>query len=451
MLSLFKSLPLAPPGKAPGVIAPGDEAMLDSLQHAAFDYFLARTNRSNGLVADTSRPNSPSSIAAVGFALSAFPVGVERGWIARADAVERVLAALRFFSKSDQSGTTSATGFRGFYFHFLDIETGARVWQSELSSIDTAWLIAGMLTAGRYFDAQSAAETELRHLADALYHRVDWRWAQREGGAVSLGWKPECGFLNYGWDGYNEALLLYVLGLGSPTHPLTDASFEAWTLTYQWENIYGHDYLYAGPLFVHQFSHAWIDFRGIRDQFMREKGIDYFENSRRATLVQRDYAIRNPRGFTGYGQDRWGLSAGDGPSVQPQAVEGRRQAFYGYAARGVPWGPDDGTVAGASTLASIVFAPEIALPAVRAMVAARPGRHGEWARASGFNETALGPVAGGWTSEGEFALDQGLTVLMVENFRTGLLWRLLRDSPSIQSGLRRAGFKGGWLATKASG
>ena len=294
----------------------------------AFDYFLARTNLSNGLVADTSRPHSPSSIAAVGFALSAYPVGVERGWIGRADAVERVLAVLRFFSKSDQSGTTSATGFRGSYFHFLDIETGARVWQSELSSIDTALLIAGMLTAALYFDAESAAETEVRHLANALYHRVDWRWAQREGGAVSLGWKPECGFLNYGWDGYNEALLLYVLGLGSPTHPLTDASFEAWTLTYQWENIYGHDYLYAGPLFVHQFSHAWIDFRGIRDQFMREKGIDYFENSRRATLVQRDYAIRNPRGFTGYGQDRWGLSAGDGPSAKgaPCPKAGSRRA-----------------------------------------------------------------------------------------------------------------------------
>jgi len=199
MLSLFKSPPLAPSRKAQGVMAPGDEAMLDGLQHAAFDYFLARTNLSNGLVADTSRPHSPSSIAAVGFALSAYPVGVERGWIGRADAVERVLAVLRFFSKSDQSGTTSATGFRGFYFHFLDIETGARVWQSELSSIDTALLIAGMLTAALYFDAESAAETEVRHLADALYHRVDWRWAQREGGAVSLGWKPECGFLNYGW------------------------------------------------------------------------------------------------------------------------------------------------------------------------------------------------------------------------------------------------------------
>jgi hypothetical protein len=162
MLSLSKPRPLAPPGAAPDAMAPGDEAMLDGLQHAAFDYFLRHTNLANGLVADTSRPGSPASIAAVGFALSAYPVGVERGWIERAQAVERVLAALRFFSASDQSGSTTATGFQGFYFHFLDVETGRRVWQSELSSIDTALLIAGMLAAALYFDATSAAETELR-------------------------------------------------------------------------------------------------------------------------------------------------------------------------------------------------------------------------------------------------------------------------------------------------
>lgn len=436
------------PAQVPGTTAPGDDAMLDRLQHAAFDYFLSMTNLSNGLVADTSRPGSPASIAAVGFALSAYPIGVERGWVERDDAVARVLAALRFFSGSDQSGTTTATGYRGFYFHFLDIDTGLRVWQSELSSIDTALLVAGMLTAALYFDADSAAECELRQLSDALYRKLDWRWAQREGGAVSQGWKPECGFLNYGWDGYNEALLLYVLGLGSPSHALTDASFEAWTLTYQWENIYGHDYLYAGPLFVHQFSHAWIDFRGIRDRFMREKNSDYFENSRRAACVQRDYAIRNPRGFSGYGQDRWGLSAGDGPSVAPQAVAGRCQAFYGYAARGVPWGPDDGTIAGSSTLASIVFAPEIALPAARAMMAPEWGGQGELLRASGFNETAHEPAEDGWISEGEFALDQGLIVLMLENYRTGLIWQLSRRSPWIRAGLKRAGFKGSWLATR---
>ena len=424
---------------------PSDEAMLDSLQRAAFDYFLKNTSPHNGLVADTTRAGSPSSIAVVGFALSAYPVAVEHGWIERTDAVQRSLDALRFFWTSDQSGNADATGYRGFYFHFLDMRSGARMWQSELSLVDTAFLLAGMLTAATYFTAQTRAEAELRELADALYRRVDWRWAQRDGSCLVHGWKPECGFLNYGWEGYSEAILLYVLGLGSPTRALTDQSFEAWTVTYQWENLYGVEFLYAGPLFIHQFSHAWIDFRGIRDRFMREKQCDYFENSRRAAYVQRQYAIRNPLSFEGYGQDCWGLSAGDGPSAEPRLIAGRRQAFYGYAARGAPYGPDDGTIAGSSALAALVFAPEIALPAVRNWVAQAARGGGDAVRVSGFNATVGQAGAGAWLSEGEFGLDQGLIVLMIENFRSGLLWRLTRSCSYVQTGLRRAGFRGGWL------
>jgi len=452
-------------------IAPADLQMLDRLQRSAFDYFPRHSNARTGLVADTSRPNAPASIAVVGFALSAYPVAVERGWIARDDAVQRSLTTLRFFAGSDQSGALVSTGCHGFYFHFLDVETGLRAWQSELSSIDTALLIVGMLTAAAYFNNATPGESELRRLANLLYDRVDWHWAQPENGddAVALGWKPESGFLNYGWQGYNEALLLYALGMGSKTHPLTAASFEAWTVTYQWENLYGIDFLYAGPLFVHQFSHAWIDFRGIRDAFMREKNCDYFENSRRAVQVQRQYAIRNPRGFTGYGQDCWGLSAGDGPSVEPQTVAGRRQTFYGYAARGVPWGPDDGTINGACAVASLVFAPEIAGPALRRMVGkAGPGtdvqtgvqtdgqagsQAARCVHASGFNDSAGANAAGdgtsgartSWISEGESGLDQGMIVLMIENFRSGLLWRLTRGIPCLRAGLKRAGFVGGWL------
>ena len=422
-----------------------DDALLERLQHAAFDYFLQNANPHNGLIADTTRDGAPSSIAVVGFALSAYPVGVGRGWIERADAIQRTLLTLRFFMGSDQSGDPGATGYRGFYFHFLDMHSGTRVWLSELSLIDTAFLMAGVLTAAAYFSAETPAETELRRLADALYHRVDWRWAQRDGAAVMHGWKPECGFLHYGWEGYSEAILLYVLGLGSPTHPLTEQSFHAWTVTYQWENLYGHDLLYAGPLFIHQFSHAWIDFRGIQDRFMREKGCDYFENSRRATYVQREYATRNPRSFTGYAADCWGLSAGDGPSAAPRLVAGQSQAFYGYAARGVPYGPDDGTLSGSSMLSSLVFAPEIVLPALRNMVAHGTGNAGEFVHASGFNPTVSEAGPNGWISQGAFGLDQGMIVLIIENYRTGLLWRLGRDNPCIHSGLRRAGFGGGWL------
>jgi hypothetical protein len=244
---------------------PSDEALLDRLQHAAFGYFGQTMNPQNGLIADNTRADAPASIAAVGFALSAYPVGVERGWLDRTDAVQRTLVTLRFFMNSDQSGSPGATGFRGFYYHFLDMRSGTRAWLSELSLIDSALLIVGALTAASYFTATTPAEGEVRDLAEALYRRVDWRWAQSDGATVMQGWKPESGFLHYGWEGYSEAILLYVLGLGSPTHPLSKASFDAWTVTYQWENLYGRDILCAGPLFIHQFSHAWIDFRGIRD------------------------------------------------------------------------------------------------------------------------------------------------------------------------------------------
>lgn len=426
-------------------MSPEDDALLEALQRAAFDYFARNANPGNGLVADTTHDGAPSSIAVVGFALSAYAVGVERGWMKRAEAVERTLAALRFFMDSDQSGAADATGYRGFYFHFLDMRSGKRVWQSEVSLIDTAFLMAGVLTAAAYFTAATPQESELRRLATALYERVDWRWAQRDGSAVMHGWKPECGFLHYGWEGYSEAILLYVLGLGSTAHPLTDQSFPAWTITYQWENLYGLDFLYAGPLFIHQFSHAWIDFRGIRDAFMREKDCDYFENSRRATHVQREYAIRNPRGFAGYDEQCWGLSAGDGPSAEPRLVAGRRQAFYGYAARGTPYGPDDGTISAPSTLSSLVFAPEIVLPAVRSMAALTADANDDCVRASGFNRTVSEAGPCGWISHGTFGLDQGMIVLMVENYRSGMLWGLGRGSAPVRAGLRRAGFTGGWL------
>ena len=424
---------------------PHDNTLLDSLQCSAFDYFLRAYNPRNGLVADTTRDGAPCSIAVIGFALSVYPVGIERGWMERGDAVNRILVTLRFLLASDQSGSARATGYRGLYFHFLDMESGTRVWRSEVSLIDTGFLIAGVLTAGVYFDAETPAEIELRRLADALYCRVDWCWAQRNGGEVAHGWKPECGFLNYGWEGYSEAILLYVLGLGSPTHALTEKSFTAWTVTYQWENLYGYDYLYAGPLFIHQYSHAWIDFRGIRDAFMREKDSDYFQNSRRATQVHREYAIRNPGGFVGYGADCWGLSAGDGPTANRRRIAGRRQSFYGYAARGVPYGPDDGTICASSVVSSLVFAPELVLPALRALWSRNGCNDATFIRASGFNPTVTEGGPNGWVSPGEFGLDQGMIVLMIENYRSGLPWRLGRANPFVRAGLRRAGFTGGWL------
>ena len=427
-------------------LAETDDALLDRFQQAAFGYFVEHGNAENGLVADTSRAGAPASIAVVGFALSCYPVAVARGWMARADAAARTLATLNFFWNSQQGEEPDATGYKGFYYHFLDMATGRRVWQSELSLIDTTLLLAGILTAGVYFDADTPVEAELRRCADALYQRVDWLWARGGGVTVRQGWKPRGGFLHYGWEGYSEATLLYVLGLASPSYPLPADSFEAWTATYQWENIYDTELLYAGPLFIHQFSQAWIDFAGIRDRFMREKDSDYFENSRRATLVQREYARRNPYGYPGYGKDCWGLSASDGPGSKTLRLDGRSRRFFGYVARGVPYGPDDGTIAPCAALASLPFAPELVLSALRHFCARYPEMIEGSRLPSSFNPSLPGDGPSGWVCEGDFGLDQGLVVLMIENYRSRLIWTLMRRCPHIGTGLRRAGFTGGWLS-----
>jgi hypothetical protein len=422
-----------------------EDELLDCLGHGAFRYFVDAVNPANGLVADRSRKDCPASIAVVGFALSAYTVAVERGWLTREDAAARTLVTLRFFEASAQGSTPDMTGYKGFYYHFLDLQSGKRLWQCEVSPIDTALLFAGVLTAAAYFNDATSSEVEIRALARELYGRIDWDWARNGKAAVAQGWKPECGFLHYGWQGYNEAALLYILGLGSPTHPLPSLSYVAWTATYQWERIYGCDLLYAGPLFVHQFSHAWIDFRKIQDSFMREKGSDYFQNSCRAVDVQREYARRDPNEYGTYGPDCWGLSAGDGPGLGTMRVRGRERRFFEYVARGVPFGPDDGTIAPGAALASLPFAPVLALSAVRHFLEQYPEWEESWQLPSGVNPAAPGADSRGWISEGSYGLDQGLAVLMIENYRSGLIWKLMRNSPPIRLGLKRAGFRGGWL------
>jgi hypothetical protein len=420
-----------------------DEELLDRLERAAFRHFVETVNPANGLVADTTRPDSPSSIAVVGFAVSCYPVAVERGWMARADAAARTLRTLLFFWNSPQCDHPDATGYKGFYYHFLNRRSGKRMWQSELSMIDSALLLAGILAAQSYFNGAAQAEREIRTLADALYQRMDWQWALNNRSTVAQGWKPECGFLHYGWEGYSEATILYILGLASPTYPLPAESYAAWTSTYQWENLYGHDCLYAGPLFIHQFAHAWIDFRGIRDSFMRQKQSDYFENSRAAAWIQREYALRNPREYKGYSENFWGLTACDGPG--PQAFDENGHVFLGYAARGAPYGPDDGTISPPAMVGSLPFAPEIALPAIRGTIEQDPRLRRDYRMPSALNPTLATADPNGWISEGYFGLDQGLIVLMIENYRSQLMWRLMRQCPWIRIGLRRAGFTGGWL------
>lgn len=331
---------------------------LDKLQRDTFSYFKKETNLSNGLVPDNTRPESHCGIAAVGLGLAAYPIGVERNFISREEAVDRVLTTLRFFWNSPQGKESDATGYKGFYYHFLHMDSGRRAWNCELSTIDSTILIAGALAAGTYFDRETEPETEIRALADDLYRRMDWLWALNSDGKVSMAWEPECGFLPWCWEGYNEAILLHVLGLASPTHPLPADTYRAFTSTYLWKEIYGRELLYAGPLFIHQLSHLWIDFRGIQDDFMHDKGIDYFENSRRATYIQQQYAISNPHEFRGYSKDIWGITASDGPGPAVINVDGINRQFLDYEARGIPYGPDDGTIAPWAVVASLPFAPD---------------------------------------------------------------------------------------------
>ncbi len=445
----------APPAPAPGL---SGEALLDDLQERTFRWFWDLTNSENGLVPDRWPTRSFSSVAAVGFGLTAYPVGAERGWITREQARDRVLTTLRFLANAPQGPEPAGkTAYKGFFYHFLDMKTGARFERVELSTIDTTLLLAGALFCQSYFDRNDPGEAEIRSLAEDLYRRADWTWIQPRAPLVSMGWTPEQGFHTYDWRGYNEAMILYVLALGSPTHPIEPAAWEEWTRTYRWGTFHGQEHVNFAPLFGHQYSHVWIDFRGIRDAYMRGRGIDYFENARRATLSQSAYAIANPGGFRGYGENVWGLTACDGPLDADLTIDGKKIHFMTYAARGAALGEirDDGTIAPTAAASSIAFAPEVVVPAIEEM-RRRWGEHlfTKYGFLDSFNPTLdvarptqHGRVVPGvgWFNGDYLGIDQGPIVAMIENHRSGLIWKVMRGNPHIVRGLRRAGFTGGWL------
>jgi len=435
-----------------------DTAFLDTLEHRTFRFFWERSDSLTGLTPDRWPTRSFVSVGAVGFALTAYPIGAERGWVTRAQAVERTARTLRYFWTARQdTAARGTTGHRGFFYHFLDPATGTRFENVELSTMDTALLLAGALFCQSYFDRGNAAEAEVRALADSIYRRADWRWAQVRPPTIALGWFPESGHLPYDWRGYNETMLLHILALGSPTHPVGRDTWRAYTSAYRWGSFHGQQHLGFAPLFGHQYSHVWIDFHGIRDSVMREKGLDYFENSRRATLAQQAYAIANPNGWAGYSERLWGLTACDGPLERALTIDGRERQFHTYWARGASFTEvnDDGTIAPAAAGGSIAFAPEIAIPALITM-RERYGTHlfGEYGFLDAFNPTLRlaipvqhGHVVAdvGWFDTDYLGIDQGPILAMVENYRTQLVWRTLRNNPHIVRGLRAAGFSGGWL------
>ena len=436
------------------------EAFVDSLQARTFAYFWETTNPRNGLAPDR-WPNPPfASIAAVGFALTAYPIGVERGWVTRPDAADRTLTTLRFMWGLPQGTDTAGfAGDRGFFYHFLDMDTGLRHRTTELSTIDTGLLLAGVLVVQQYFDGGDAREIAIRAYADSLYRRAEWPYFLRDQRPlITMAWRPERGFGPAAYRGYDEAMILYVLALGSPTHPIEPDAWRAFTSTYDWADFQGFAHVNFPPLFGHQYSHVFIDFRGIYDAYMRQRGIDYFENSARATRSQRQYAIANPGRWADYGADIWGLTASDGPTDTTIVIDGVSRRFRTYWARGAaaPYINDDGTIAPTAAGGSIPFAPDITM---RALVAMRE-RYGDdlytrYGFLDAFNPTLRDAtvrlrrgriVAGkGWFDDNYIGIDQGPIVAMIENHRSELLWTLMKKNPYIVRGLCRAGFTGGWI------
>lgn len=438
---------------------PSGGPLLDDLEQRTFRWFWDVADPRTGLVPDRSPSKSFCSIAAVGFALNAYAIGAERGWITRIQARERTLNTLRFFATAPQgNAAVGMTGHRGFFYHFIDMELGQRFESTELSSIDTVLLLAGVLFAARYYNWDHPGEAEIRRLAQDINDRVDWPWMLGKGPLVSMGWTPEQGFIESQWDRFNEATLLYLLAIGSPTHPIDPAVWHVWTanFAYSWGDHWGERHLAFPPLFGHQFSHLWVDFRGIRDPWLRSHDLDLFENSRRATRAQRNYAIANPGGWRGYGADCWGLTACDGPGDFKLAIDGREREFFSYSARG-PGARDDGTLAPSAMASSIAFEPGLVLAGLAAMKR-RFGSaiYGRYGFLDAFNPTLTKPPPGGlphgrlvpgtgWVDVDYVGIDQGPIVGMIANYRDGLIWRMMRRSPPVVAGLRRVGFTGGWL------
>jgi len=444
-------------GRARRPVAGG---LLHDLEWRTFRWFWDVSDPATGLVPDRWPSKTFCSIAAVGFGLNAYAIGAERGWITRSQARERTLNTLRFFATAPQGDSAAGmTGHRGFFYHFLDMERGRRFKTVELSSIDTVLLLAGVLFAGSYYNADHPAEAEIRRLAEFLNGRVDWPWMLGKGPLISMGWTPEQGFIESQWDRFNESTILYLLAIGSPTHPVDPAVWHRWTANfgYSWGDHWGERHLSFGPLFGHQYSHLWVDFRGIRDPWMQAHDLDLFENSRRATRAQRNYAIANPGRWAGYGANCWGLTACDGPGDFKTIIDGLEREFFGYSARG-PDRRDDGTLAPTAIASSIAFEPGLVLAGLRAMKE-RFGTaiYGQYGFLDSFNPTLTrapatprppyGRMVSGlsWVAVDYLGIDQGPIVGMIANYRDELIWRAMRRSPPLIAGLKRAGFTGGWL------
>jgi hypothetical protein len=421
-----------------------EKDFLDTLQYRSFLYFMNEINPEIGMVKDRNTDGSACSITASGWAIPVWAIGAEHKWIRREKAAELTLNLVRFFYNSTQSAEPDATGYKGFYYHFLNMNTGKREWNSELSTIDTSWLLAGIRFAAQYFNRDNDVEKEIRDLGDKLTYRVEWDWtiikhSKQEGhtGLVAMGYSPEEGLGDFGWYGYTEALYLYILAAGTNLRNPMDA-YNSWLSGYDWKETYpGLAHVIFPPLFGHQFTEMFIDFRGLADKYLKEMGIDYFENSRRATLSNWNYCIQNIKGWVGYDSLTWGISACDGPGDFEK--DGKR--FYGYGGRGAS-GPednyiDDGTITPEASAGSIPFAPEICIPALK-NIYDKYGSNDLWGKyglKDAFNLTV------NWYDKDYLGLDEGPIVIMIENYKSGLIWKYSMKDPVLIKGLKELGFE----------
>lgn len=404
---------------APAPLDAHDDELLDDLSRRAFQYFQDQADPHTGLVLDRTRTDGSrvagashdvASIAAIGFGLTALSIGAQRGWIDRQQATGRVRAALRFFAED-------ATHEHGWFYHFLDAATGARVWQCELSSIDTALLLAGVLTAREAF-----ADAGIAQSARRIFERVDFGW-MRNGDPLLLshGWKPETGFLRSRWNRYSELPILYLLGIASPAFPLPPKSWSAWERPRMSYGVYS--YVSGGALFTHQYPQAWVDLRGLHDA--PPSGIDYFANSTTATRAHRAFCLDLARRFPkSYSDNVWGITASD-------SVKG----YVGWG--GPPEDPaTDGTVVPCAAGGSVMFAPDICIPALRAMRERFGDRiYGRYGFCDAFNPTT------GWIDTDVLGIDLGIMLLSAENLRSGAVWRWFGQNPEIPQAITLAGFQ----------
>jgi hypothetical protein len=420
-----ESVPSAPLAAAANPFANTNQ-LLDYIQQTDFDYFWYWANPANGLIPDRSESSSACSIASVGFGLTAIGIGIDHGWITRCQGAARVTTTLNTFLNGPQGPADSGIiGYNGWFYHYLDMNTALRTGSSELSSIDTTLLLSGILYAKQYFNGTNSEETTIRSMASAIFNRVNWNWFAQGSNAISMQWLPDSGFAAANWVGYDEAMIMYILGMGSITYPLPASAWSQWTTGYIWATNYGQTYVQFPSMYVHVFSHCWIDFRHIADSYMSNHNSTYFENSRSAALAQQAFAIANPNHETGYSSNVWGLNASDGPD--------------GYALHAITGTPingfDDGTIAPSAAGSAIAFTPEYSEPTLSYFYTHY--RPHIWTAYGFYDAFNLGKE---WYDDDELGIDQGPIVIMIENYRTQRPWQVFMQNNEVQTGLQQAGF-----------